>query len=179
MPPATHKAGPQFNDVRHVQIGRGRHPPHVHDQGIQLPLAQLHELQFGGTTGHGHLHARVVLGHVFQPRRHQHGPRPRTQPHPQAAHAPLLQQRSTLFELLCFVHDAPRPLQHRSAQRRQFILFAHPVDQGTAQVVFQHLDAATQCRLGDVQLLGRTAERTGLCQGQPMRKVLEVHVFIL
>jgi len=69
-----------------------------------------------------------------------------------------LHQGGTLFQLLRFVHDATRALQHRPTQRGQFILLADAIHQRTAQLFLQHLDAAAECRLRDVQFLCCAAE---------------------
>ena len=125
------------------------------------------------------MNSRVMLGHISQPGCHQQGPGPRTQTHPETAQTPLLQQSRPLFEFLRLVHDAPGPLQHRQTQGRQFILFTHPVHQWPPQFLFEHLNTATERRLGDKQFFGSATEGPGLSQSQPMGEVLEVHVFIL
>jgi hypothetical protein len=172
---AADKTCTHLDHLRHDQIRRRFDTPYIHHQGIELTLAQLGQLQLGGAPRDRDLHHGVVLGHVDQPRRHQHRPGARTQTHTQCTQAALLQQGCALFELLGLVHDAPRPVQHRAAQRCELVFFTHPVHQRAAQVLFQRLDASAQSGLGDVQFFCRAAEGAGVCQGQPVFKVSEVH----
>ncbi len=124
-------------------------------------MAQLTQLQLDGASRDADAHVRVSLRHFDEERCHKHGPGPRTQTNSDHAGVARFEQINAATHFLGAKHQMARACRDGFAERREFVSLAHPVDQAYAQVVFQHLDTATQCRLRQMQLLCGTAEGSG------------------
>jgi hypothetical protein len=122
-----------------------------------------------------HADARMVAQHVDQQRRREQGARRSAEAQPHCAGLPLGQQRRGALELMRLRRDPLGPRQHHRAERRELVALADAVDKLHAELLLEHLDAAAQCRLRQVHLLGSAAERAGFGERQQMVELLEVH----
>ena len=169
------EAGRQLKHLRDLQVGRRPQRTHVHDDRIQMLRAQLVHQQLGVAARDLQLQAGVVLGHVQHQRRGQQRPRPGTQANAQRADQARMQSFAGLLERLGVGYQAPGALQHLLAKRRERDATAQPVEQATAQLVFQRLDAARERRLGQVHGLGRLHESAAFGQHHEVPQLHQGH----
>jgi hypothetical protein len=87
----------------------------------------------------------------------------------------LPEQHRVAPQFVGAAHHRARPRHHVLPERGQLVALADPVEQPSAQVLLERLDAAAERRLRDVRAFGRAAEGSGLGDRQQVLEVSDVH----
>ncbi|MNV49319.1 hypothetical protein D3C71_1412690 [compost metagenome] len=115
-----------------------------------------------------------MLHHVLQQIHGQHGGRGGAQAKAQRAGFHVRQDLGAAPQFGQFDAYPPRTGQRQFAQGGQRLVLA-ALQQRPAQFLFQRLDAAAERGLGQVQLIGGTAEGLGFDHGQEVVQLLKIH----
>ncbi len=99
----------ELEDLGQLQIGRWAHRAGVHDECIQVLVAQLVDEHPRIATGDLQVQPRMVLRHVQHQRGGQQGTGPRAQADAQRSDQARVQSLAGLPERLGVGHQAPRP----------------------------------------------------------------------
>ena len=174
MPGPDDKPGSQFRHGFDVEVAGRDHAAHVHHHGVQLAAAQLQDLQLYGSLGHRHPHAGL-RGRSAHQRHHQQRSGARPQADIDQASAAFLQKFGAVAQLRSVANNMPRTRNNVLAQGCEFIALTNAIQHPGAQVLFQTLNAAAERRLGDEQLVRRTAKRAAVGKRQQVFQVLDVH----
>jgi hypothetical protein len=116
-----------------------------------------------------------MLGHIAQEWRHEDSRRAWTEADPDVSAVTMLKQLGTSNQLGCFPDNIARPDNDIVTKRCQFVALSDAIEKPSAQLFFQGLDAATQCRLSNVKAQRRSAERSGLRYRKQVLELLYIH----
>ena len=141
-----------------MQILVRRNRTGMHEQGVEGAFAQCGQMCLGAARREVNADVRILTQHVRKqwPREHRIGCRSESQT--DRAAIALREQLCRVLQIDCLRHDSPRAFGHHDAKWRQFVTFADAVDELHPQLLFQHLNAATQGGLREMKRFGRPAE---------------------